>query len=285
MQEIKVSTSKTYIVPTDAVSLTITHEWGDVIVDAAVVVPASTYSFTPDSIGVHEFKWRDAADSVVSTEHYSCYMPVVTSSEFFNENELLEAYSDDFAKIERLVRLMIQNYTGQRFGPYVGKTMVVEGDGGDSLELPVRIVALTGVLNNFGDDITELVQISPGSPDLLIKNSRFAGAYYHYLNDGYDVKRDIFWDRMNLFSRKYIFTVSGDWGWAYVPQEVSEAAKLLVQEFLGEDDIAEMRRKGVFETQLGDFSLRLNADQWGSTGNTAADNLLGAYVNMGIGLI
>lgn len=51
------------------------------------------------------------------------------------------------------------------------------------------------------------------------------------------------------------------------------------------DDIAEMRQKGVLEVELGDFRVKMNADQWGTTGNATADNLLANYVNFGIGLV
>lgn len=283
MKEIRVNSPKLLTVPTGATNLVVVHEWGD-IVETSAVTEGETYSFTPDSIGVHEFTWLNSLGQTVQMEHHSSYLPLVEASDFFADHELLEEYTDDFKKIERIVRLLIQNYTGQLFGPYVNKSLEIQGDGGDFLYLPVRIMALTSVLNGYGDDSSELLEISPNESTILQRVSRFNRAAYGS-SDLHDVKRDISWDRYEAFSPRHTYSITGDWGWRYVPMEVSEASKLLISEILGDDDILELKRKGVFEAQLGDFKLRLNADMWGTTGNVAADNLLSPYVLLGIGIV
>src|SRR5690606_27599112 len=99
-----------------------------------------------------------------------------------------------------------------------------------------------------------------------------------------EVKRDL-WRTSEVFDSEDIFLVKGVFGWEYVPVEVSDAASILMADVMGSDDVVEMRRRGVFEAQIGDFSFRLNADQWGTTGNTMADNLLAEYVHVGLGLV
>ena len=284
MKEVQVGKTKILVVPAGVNRVSVTHEWGDVVVSNATVVAAAQYSLTSNSIGVHKVSWNfydsgNNTTTLVSNEFYSFYVPVISSSEFFELNEELEDFDDDFPKLEAMVRTTIQNYTGQKFGPYVSKTLEIQGDGGDSLELPVQVLALTSIDSNYGDSLLDLVEVSPNDRTFLQRHSRFRGASY------YDIKRDIGYQHGNIFNSNNIFTIVGTFGWEYVPTEVSQAANILIADLIGSDDIAEMRQKGVFETHLGDFSLRLNADQWGTTGNTYADNLLSTYVKMGIGLV
>lgn len=274
MKEYRINVEQTFDVPAGATNLTITHEWGSVLVDNVAV--SGTYDFTADSIGVHKFAWIDA--TIPQTDFYSFITKVISPSEFFIDNEDLEDFDEDFDEVERLIRHIIQNYTGQRFGPYVDKSMELNGDGGDSIYLPVRLTSLSGVVNNFGDDITDLCEISPNDPTFIQRSPRFTGGHI------YEVKRDIMWNSFELFNERNAFTITGNWGWEYVPSEVVEAAKLLIIQGIDGDDIQDMRSRGVFRTELGDFKLFLNQDQWGSTGNNRADTLLSAYVQFGIGL-
>lgn len=270
MKEISVGVGKSLNVPAGANSVTVVHEWGDVVDSANV---GSTYTFTPDSIGVHKIVWSNG-----STEFYQAVVPLISSSDFTDEYPEFAGATDVFAKIERHIRGIVQNYTGQKFGPYVNKTLEIQGDGGDSLALPVRVVALNSVETSYGVDLTDLVRVNPNEPSLLIRSPSFSGSPY------YEVKRDL-WRTSEVFDSEDIFLVKGVFGWEYVPVEVSDAASILMADVMGSDDVVEMRRRGVFEAQIGDFSFRLNADQWGTTGNTMADNLLAEYVNVGLGLV
>lgn len=276
MKELVVGKQKNLTVPDGATQLFITHEWGDIVLPTTAV--SGTYDFTPDSIGVHKLRWLDGS-GVVRTDFYEAIVKVISSTDFFADNEDLEEFEDDFPKLERQVRKTIQNYTGDKFGPYIDKTLEVQGDGGDGLYLPVRVMALTSIENNYGDEMMEMVEISPNDRNFIQRHSRFRGTNY------YDAKSDVTFHNYNMFNENYIFSIHGNFGWEYVPNEVTQAASILIADMIGSDDVAEMRQKGVFETKLGDFSLRLNADQWGSTGNTVADNLLAEYVKFGIGLI
>jgi len=285
MEEIYVGVQKSYSVPVGATTVTITHEWGDVLVEDAAVT--GTYNYTTDSIGVHKFVWKDGDDNVVSTAFYSSVVQLISSEDFFAQfPEYEAAYSGSFARLERIARNTIQNYTGQRFGPYVNKSLELQGDGGDSLQLPVRITALSSVLNNFGHDITEMVEICPNDDSIIQRAPRFRGPYY-FDNDDYVYgnTRERLWEWYELFDDKYSFTVTGSFGYEYVPTEVSDAATILLADQMTGSDVAEARKQGVTELELGDFRVKMNADQWGTTGNAAADNLLSGFVNFGIGLV
>jgi hypothetical protein len=278
MEEIQISTTKKLTVPANVDTIKITHEWGDVVKEESALTPGSQVIWMPDSMGVHKVQWLFGA-SVVSTVFYSVFMPLIDSNQFLEENPELEAFEDFIPKFERQVRHIIQNYTGRKFGPYYSKSMSIQGDGGDTLYLPVPVNSLSSVENNYGDNITELVEVCPNDHHLLQRSARFRGVQY------YETKRDVFWNQYELFNERYNFIITGDWGYDYVPTEVSEAATLLIKGSLSDDDISEMRASGVFQMQLGDFMLKLNADQWGTTGNALADNLLASYVSLGLGLV
>jgi hypothetical protein len=273
MVEYEISVEQELDVPVGATSLRIVHEFGHEILEENV---SGTYDWTPDSIGVHKLVWLDG-ETAVQTDFYSTYLPIVTKDDFIAKYPAWDSVTDEqFSLMEKVTRHIIQNYTGQKFGPYKDATIDVQGDGGDSLALPVKINTLVSVVDNYGADITQYVEIAPGTEMILQKSANFRGAY------DYEVKRDMAWNKHQTFRDTHTFSVNGDFGYDYVPVEVELAMGILLNDAVGGDDVAQMRKVGVFEAKLGDFSLRLNADQWGTTGNVQADNLLASYMNMGV---
>src|SRR5690606_5269525 len=114
----------------------------------------------------------DDEDAPINTSFYSSIVPLISWEQFSDEYEEAGLVEDDFPKIERQVRSLIQNYTNQKFGPYVDKTLEIQGDGGDSLELPLRILALKSIKNNYGDELIDLVEVYPNEPTILQRSSR-----------------------------------------------------------------------------------------------------------------
>lgn len=273
MKEIVVNKTKSFTVPAGATSVTITHEWGEVEATATGLTPGDAYLFTPNSLGVYKVAWN------TGTDFYESALPLVSSSDFFAEHEDLELEDERFVATERAVRKLIETITGQKFGPYSGKTLRLQGDGGDTLEIPVRIRSVDLVTDQWEDDLTDVIEIAAGEPFFLQYKDRFRAPFYQ------DYKRDLSVERrkQDFFTDKLDFSITGDFGWEWVPSEVVEAAKLLIVDTLnGSNDL---RERGINEAQLGDFSYKLNADQWGTTGNTRADVLLSNYVIMRFGNI
>jgi hypothetical protein len=269
MKELKVNITTTITVPIGATTLSITHEWGDII--ATNVAVSGTYAFTPTSIGVHKFVW-----STGQTDFYEIVLPMATSVDFFTDYPDLETTGGDaFVATERRVRKVIEKFTGQKFGPYVGKSQEIQGDGGDTLALPVRCTALTSVQTVFGDTLTDVVELG-GDSDWYVRYKATLHAPYR------DIKRDIYWRGHDFFKKNMFYVVTGNWGWEYVPNDVVEASKLLLADGFG--DLNDLRKHGINRAQLGDFEYYLNADQWGTTGNTEADLLLSPYVILNLGL-
>ena len=275
MKEVKVNKKKSFLIPEDATSVQISHEWGDVVAMATGLVPGEFFEFTPDSIGAHHFIWKDGS-SVVKTEYYNIYMPIITASEFFSAYPEHEAEDDKFPNYERRVRSIVEMYTGQKFGPYINKTIRLQGEGGNTLELPVVVRALYSVSDTYDSDFTDYVEIAPGTSYFL--QNRHAYRYYN------DIKSDISVEHNHdFFTHRLDFAITGDFGWPYVPADVSEAAGIL----LGDEytNAGDLRKHGFNEAQLGDFSYKLNADQWGTTGNTQVDLMLAPYVQINLGLV
>lgn len=281
MQEIKLNKAKTYTVPDGANKLQIVHEWGDTVLADTTV--STDYTFTPNSIGVHKFVWKNGT-TVVSTVHYECIANLLTATEFFTDYPSLEVSGEDsFNALERRVRRLIQNFTQQKFGPYYNKTQTMEGQGGDSLELRYRLIRLIGVTDEVGTDYTEFSERSPNSEYFIQKKTESLGGRYGRLYWDEDIKRDLTRDMYNQFSARHNFTIVGDWGWEYVPQDVTEAAMLLISDEMS--GVLDLRKHGFTEGQLGDFSYRLAAEGTTTTGNTQADALLAPYILMNIGLV
>jgi len=279
MKEVVVGEEAEELAPADSAHVHITHEWGEEVVND-VATGGDPYTWVPDSVGVYKIVFFNSGDSVLSTVYCNAFTPVITKEEFI---AAFPAWADvddeEYANLERTVRQIIQNYTGQVFGPIVDKTLRIQGDGGDSLYLNLPIRTLETITDTYGAELNDLVEIAPQNPFFLQRASRFRGGY------DYEVKRDVFWHTFQLFRVEHVFSIMGVFGYEYVPPEVTSAAGILLNDAIGGEDVVEMRKQGVFEAQLGDFKMRLNADQWGTTGNIQADNLLAPHIILGIGLV
>lgn len=282
MKEIELNKTKVFTAPSTANKITITHEWGDIEINAAAVTGTS-YSFMPTSIGVHKLEWFNNTTKL-KTEHYDAVLSFTSASEFFGEYPELESEEDRFTAKERIIRRVIESYTQQKFGPLLNKTLTLEGQGSDELALPNRLLKLISVEDNIGTIFTDIVERSPNSEYFIQRKSDYIGGRFtraSYWDE--DIKREVTRDIYNLFSARYNYIVTGNWGWDYVPIDVSDAAKILIADELNAAN--ELRKQGFTEGQLGDFSYRLAAEYTSTTGNTQADLLLAPYVVVNIGLI
>lgn len=275
MKEIQVNKQKAFLIPEGATAVQISHEWGDVVAMATGLVEGEYFNFTPDSIGALHIIWKDGT-SIVKTEYYNVYMPLISAVDFFTAYPEHENEDDKFVNYERRVRSIVEMYTGQKFGPYVNKTIKLQGEGGQTLELGLRVRNLYAVSDSYGSDFTDYVEVAPGTSYFL----QHRHAYRYYNNIKADVSAEY---NRDFFTHRLDFAITGDFGWPYVPADVSEAAAiLLADEYTNAGDL---RKHGFNEAQLGDFSYKLNADQWGTTGNTQVDLMLAPYVQINLGLV
>jgi hypothetical protein len=203
--------------------------------------------------------------------------------------------SEDVADVEKSVRHIIQAHTGQAFG-YAHKTLSVEGHGERALRLPERLVELEGLStltanlnphtaiitsdgwflkkgwsesvtaiasdNRYfgGDDITDSL---PGEPG-------FEKAGHGYVISAPGSTKPSVW------RDDYPFKITGWWGYRSVPSDVSEAARLLVNDYASNEAL--YRDRYLTAVKAADWRLDFNARTWEATGNVRADQLLAKYV-------
>jgi hypothetical protein len=277
MREVKLGIEEQLVAPVNAVAVTITHEWGKVETDNSLSDPQG---WTPTSIGVHKIVWTDVNGAVISTEFVSVFAPIIDLDMFLSDYPQYSSLTeDDFDRAEKAMRHHIQSFTGHQFGPYIEQEIDVQGDGGYSLELPVPVISLDYVQDAFGTPLTDFVEVSPNIATIIQTKTNFKSTRY------FSVKEDVSITDENFFDSANIFTVGGSFGWEYVPVDVSMAAGILLDSGFTGSETAELRSEGAYEIQIGDFRLKLNADQFGTVGNARADLLLSGYVNFGLGLV
>lgn len=217
----------------------------------------SDYTWVPDGVGYWTIGVLDEDGEILNSIQAYVYVPLITLSWLTSTNpEYSSLTQDEFDNVERKIRLIIENYTGETFGPMPNRTVVVQGDGDGVLYSPAPVVKLDSFVSD-SRDLTEDVFVNANNNNLI--EGKSGGI---------------------RFGAKDIFRISGDFGYSVVPIDVVEAAKILcVNDFNG-DDISALRSRGVTELQLGDFSAKLNADLWGTTGDANADDLLAKYAGI-----
>jgi hypothetical protein len=73
-----------------------------------------------------------------------------------------------------------------------------------------------------------------------------------------------------------VYKVEGDFGWRYIPDNVKQAAILLIADMMNDD--SEYRRHGITNVSMDTTSFTLSDNFYESTGNIEADVLLMDYM-------
>ncbi len=255
------------------VYIAIYHEWGDTVREPTLVSagPGTTFTYTlttedTASAGVHRIVWTYTVATIEfsTTVHVKIYSPYTTSSVFFLEYPELESDCfDKFDGTESRVRKIIDTYCNQEFQYIKAKTLRLDGSGRDNLKLPLRGISFTEILRDAEDDVTELVEIDPMS-EFWLRHTRTLPS-----ND----PRDFIWDESpNFFSKRATYSITGDFGWEYIPDSIEEAAKLLIADDLNQDSL--YRKHSVTFAGIGPVQTRYSPDVMASIGNVDADVLL-----------
>jgi hypothetical protein len=251
---------------------TLTHEWGAEIVEQTRATQDSALNYSIDYTdlqlrvnGVYKLKWEYTIDSVVYTDYdtITVYTPYAIESTFFEKYPYLDNAENDyqFDVMEQKVRNLIHSYCGQKFEYYPGQILSVDGTGNRELLLPSKINAITEVIASYGDslgtsysDETENVEKSPDS-DWYI---RWKGSTV-------------------VFKPSATYAIDGDWGWIYVPDNVTQAAELLLAEQFNDDNT--YRNHAVTDIYMDTHRMRIDDNVvWNSTGFVDADVLLMDYI-------
>lgn len=187
--------------------------------------------------------------------------------------------TEDKYDAERIVRRIVEVYTGQSFGKYRG-TKDVSGNDGKQLVLPTPLITFTDMTDdNFMYDPAGFVirgegwflgqkpggwyTIKDAPPDEVL--DQFDTGVI--VAPGAVKKRD--------FSYTSVYTITGDWGYESIPVGVVEAAKILLNEYACQD--SSYRDKYLTSMKSADWRIQFNQMAFDGTGNIKADQLLDAY--------
>lgn len=252
------------------VFVSLVHDWGDEVVAEVRATRTGAlsyeYTFTEEdtvSAGVHRIKWRwlVSGDEYKKEDYIRIYTPYLAPSKFFEfRTELETEFEEQFDGISKSVRDIINTYCGQQFDFYKSKTMTFDGNGTSNLQLFNRLDSIEEVLID-GDDYTNLVEFVPQSKRFL-----------RFKKTG-DAQTGV---SRTKFTMDSVVTVKGNWGWPYVPTNVSSAADLLIADWTTDDH--HNFRYGIDQVWMDTQRFEFRDHFFETTGNIDADLLLMDYV-------
>lgn len=253
------------------------YEFGDVVADeiAPTLVSGDKYSitFSDDlfgSAGGYRIKWTCdfSGSSFYAYTEFKVEDTYAKASSFFDNYPEYDSpeYTTRFDNMEKMARRIIDTYTGQDFQFIKNKTVQYDGNGREMLYLKYRLNSFSSVVLD-NTDFTNNVRIDYQSKYFLKTLSPFPTPE----SNKEDVRPKIFPERSTIY-------VTGDWGWASVPWEISQAAELLIVDLF--DDVRrEHYRYGISRLEQGNNRLEFDRNIFNSTGNIDVDTLLMDFVH------
>lgn len=232
--------------------------------------------YTPYESDIYvEFSFPVNGQTFKETRVYHLVTPLLNEEELA---DLLPGLDEkDRRSTERVVRHIINAYTGQSFGQCY-KALEVSGRGDNSIKLPMRLLEIERVstLRSYLDVRGFLI-----TNDGWYLKKRYAPviarkeASEAYFEPGDQVVIAPPRTAGSIWKKDYPFTIEGRWGWKYVPTPVKEAAKLLATDFACNDQA--YRDKYITDITSADWRLDFDSMVWVHTGNNRADHLLARY--------
>lgn len=172
---------------------------------------------------------------------------------------------------EKTVRYVINAFTGQSFSLEANRTYEVLGRGLKELYLPKRLARLTRIEDLKG-------RVYEGQIDAFTNFSIRKGSSvlpYSAYTDGLTVYGAPIGVREAGRWGNEVYRVTGDWGWTFIPREVSEAANLLVRDSLNAD--SKYFEMYVDNIRASDWRMEFAKTGDRTTGNAKADILLSRF--------
>jgi hypothetical protein len=180
--------------------------------------------------------------------------------------------------MEKKVRNIINTFCGQSFDYYPNKFLILPGTDKKTMHLPFPITTLRKVTVNLGDEDEEVLHDSTDATLNNIEKTRephkFQSSYYIQFRKSYlDKTQTKIYE--SKFSEEDDFKIEGDFGWQFVPNNIEQAADLLLVDMMTDD--SELRRHGVVSVDMDTISYTTKSSFYESTGNIDADVLLMDY--------
>ena len=300
MDDVKIETSKTLTLtlPSDPtsniVSVSLYHEFGPLVSGPTNATRSSTGVYTitygQQASGIYilnaagryraDFTYTISGTSYTQSQYFNVYTPYITSTAFFDDHPELELeWSDKFDKLEKKVRNIINTFCGQSFEYYPSKYLEVMGSGKKSIHLPNPITTLRKVTSDPGteDEIVlhDYEDATMNHIEKIKEPHSFGSSYYIQFRksvlDSINVLLIV-----NKFNPQSVYRIEGDFGWQFVPNNIEQAADLLLVEMMNDD--SEFRRHGIQRVEMDTIRYEINTTNFfETTGNIDADVLLMDY--------
>jgi len=211
-------------------------------------------------------------DSITKTVPSRIVTPLLTMREM---HSLLPTASDDeVTRVERKVRSVIEAFTGQYFGKYTG-TVSVYGGGDSFLYSNRRIMSVTGIEYNGST--------FPGSGFQITRDGWAVTPAKGYLEVNTISSGDVYRSGPVIsspygnatFTTGIAYGITGVFGYDYVPFDVKEAARALVNDYACQESL--YRERYISDIRAADWRFAFNSGAFIGTGNVVADQLLAGY--------
>jgi hypothetical protein len=252
-----------------------------------VVTPS--LSFKPRTLKI---SWSYEVGGIERTDSKIVYInvPYATLEQLRTIKELNDYSDEELIVMERMVSKIIDVYCGQSFGYELGVTKTSFGTNSDFLWLPSRLWDLDEV--TILDDYVSVLRNPQG--DIIGKDfdSRSIKEYVVLDRDNpwrIRNRRNIDYvtlsvtESKNFFRDGNIYAVRGNWGYPYVPIQISEAARILVKTYFYDD--ATYRERYITVIRAGNWRMEFQATGDETTGSANADMILTAYKNINAAVI
>jgi hypothetical protein len=300
MDDVKIETSKTLTLtlPSDptsnVVSVSLYHEFGSLVSGPTNATRSSagvyTITYGQAASGIYvlnaagryraDFTYTVSGTSYTQSQYFNVYTPYIDIDTFFEDHPELETeWYDKFDKMEKKVRNIINTYCGQSFEYYPNKYLEVMGSGKNSLHLPNPITTLRKVTSDPGtNDETIIHDYSDATLNHIEKirePHNFGSSYYIQFRKSVLDSVNVLLI-LNKFDRQSTYRVEGDFGWQFVPNNIEQAADLLLVDMMNDD--SEFRRHGIQRVEMDTIRYEINTTNFfETTGNIDADVLLMDY--------
>jgi hypothetical protein len=257
-------------------SVVVYYDFGDTVLAATAptLVSGTQYSITVSddligAAGLYRVKWSCtfSGTAFYAYTEFKVEEPYMTLDQFIIDFPDYDnpTYTTRFDFVEKNARRIIDTYCGQSFQFIKNKTAKYDGNNRDTLNLGMRLNSFSSVFIDESD-FTDKCAI-----DLKTKYFIKLNANYPY----FDSRKDDY--LRNIFPNYTTVSVTGDWGWMSVPDNVRQASEILISD-LFDDTRREHHTYGITRLEQGNNRLQFDPSIFNSTGNIDVDTLLMDYV-------
>lgn len=226
--------------------------------------------------GPLDIAWENVDEEFLRTTSVNVITPLVPLSRLQTLFEDTNWTDSELSELENTVRVYIEAYTGQSYG-YEVATHVVTGSGEKRVALPKRLIKATEIAGGPATFFTvsnngwylyinhkTLLTIKEAPPEEAGQNI--------WVTHGVITVPDVYWKQFRIGAQ---YSITGEWGYYTVPDDIQEAALLLANDFACGDSI--YRDRYLKTMKAGDWNLGYSDGAYRGTGNVKADQLLEPY--------